>query len=141
MNGLNFKRSAEILRESLETGEDGISQKSLISIPMYYLISHAAELFLKASLLKRGYKERERKNFKCRHHLKELLAKLLEKNVPVTKNTIFLIEGLSNQHKEHDLRYNVLIDNGKSTFLPPIDATFKMLDELFSLTRISTHGI
>jgi len=56
INGSNFRLSAEKLMEGLELDASGRPTK-LTAVPLYFLASHAAELFLKAALLKRGFAE------------------------------------------------------------------------------------
>jgi len=109
-------------------------------MPFYYLASHAAELFLKAALLKRGFSERDLRKPRLRHDLNALLGELVSKGVPVTDSTRKMIEGLGAQHKTHELRFPDLV-RGISVFLPPPSSVFEMLDELFLLTRTSTQGI
>ena len=61
--------------------------------------------------------------------------------VPVTDATEAVIHGLSEQHRTHQLRYTVLVDDGTKTYWPPPSLVFTALDELPGLCRISTHGI
>jgi hypothetical protein len=61
--------------------------------------------------------------------------------VPVTDVTDTVIHGLSEQHKTHQLRYTVLVDDGMKTYWPPPSLVFAALDELLGYCRISTHGI
>jgi hypothetical protein len=75
-----------------------------------------------------------------RHNLNSLLAALQKKGVAVTPESVHLISGLHSQHLSHALRYTVLYDTGKKTYLPPLQLVFAMLDELLMLTRISTQG-
>ncbi len=103
----------------------------LTAIPMYFLASHGAELFLKAALLKRGFAEADLKKHDHRHNLDALLQNVT--------NTV--IHGLSEQHKTHQLRYTVLVDDGRKTYWPPPSLVFAALDELLGPYRISTHGI
>lgn len=139
LNGVNFRMSAEKLTEGLDTDDSGRPTK-LAAVPLYYLASHAAELLLKAALLKRGFDEPTlRKNYG--HNLTALLNELEKKNVPVTTDTVAVVHGLSEQHREHQLRYTVLVDDGKKTYWPPFALVFAALDELLGLTRILTHGI
>lgn len=56
INGSNFRVSAERLMEGLDLDSSGRPTK-LTAVPLYFLASHAAELFLKAALLKRGFAE------------------------------------------------------------------------------------
>jgi hypothetical protein len=140
MNGDNFRASAEKLAENLELDSMGRPTK-LTAVPLYFLASHAAELFLKAALLKRGFAEADLKKLDYRHNLAKLLQEIQSKGVPVSGDTVAVIQGLSEQHKVHQLRYTVLVDDGKKTYWPPLTLVFQALDELLLLTRISTHGV
>ncbi|MGH8003355.1 MAG: hypothetical protein ACRECJ_01345 [Limisphaerales bacterium] len=140
LNGANFRMSAEKLRSTLELDDDDRPTK-LTAIPLYFLASHAAELFLKAALLKRGFDESDLKKYDYRHNLNSLLFELQNKGVSVTDETVATIQGLSEQHKNHVLRYTVLVDDGTKTYWPPLSLIFSMLDELLLLTRISTQGV
>lgn len=139
MNGVNFKMSARKLADDIELGKDGRPAK-LTAIPLYFLASHAVELFLKAALLKRGFDEAKLKKFDYRHNLSGLLAEIQAKNLPVTDDTVGVVQGLSKQHANHQLRYTVLVDDGTKTYWPPLPIVFDALDELLLLCRISTHG-
>jgi len=140
-NGVNFRASAERLSQDITLDSNGRPENKLASVPMYLIASYSAELFLKASLLKRGMSEKDLKKFELRHNLSNLMAKLVEIGVPVSLRTQQIVEGLSSQHESHDLRYTVLQHLGKSSFFPPISDLFDALEELFSLTRISKHGV
>ena len=139
-NGANFQASARKLQADLEL-DDHDRPTSLAAIPLYFLASHAAELFLKAALLKRGFSESKLRQFDYRHDLKALMQELQAKEVPVSRETEALVIGLSEQHQRHTLRYTVLEDDGTSTFWPPLCSVFSALDELLLACRISTHGI
>ncbi len=54
--GANFQHSAQILLDSIKVNNKGLPEKYDV-IPFYFLVSHAAELNLKAALLKRGNSE------------------------------------------------------------------------------------
>ena len=139
LNGVNFRASAEVLANTLDLDQDGRPTR-LTAIPLYFLASYAAELYIKAALLKRGYDEPTlRKRFG--HDLVSLLSALQQKGVSVTNETVATIEGMCDQHKNHALRYTVLVDNGQKTYWPPLPLVFSMLDELLLLTRVSTQGI
>jgi hypothetical protein len=140
LNGSIFQTSAKKLMEGLELDSSGRPAK-LTAIPMYFLASHAAELFLKAALLKRGFAEADLKNFDYRHNLVGLLQEIRDLAVPVTNDTVAVIQGLSEQHRTHRLRYTVLVDDGATTYWPPPSLVFTALDELLTLTRVSTHGV
>ena len=132
---VNFRLSAEKLLPTIELRDDGTSSK-LTAIPFYFLISHAIELLLKSILLKRGYEPSDLRRFHTRHNLDALLKLVENKGLPMTDESRQLIVGLSNQHKEHLLRYHLLIN----PFMPDPNKFWPLLDELLSLTRISTHG-
>lgn len=131
-----FQLSAKELLGSIEVRPDGTPAK-YTAVPFLFLISHAAELYLKAALLKRGHTGNDLKKYDYRHNLKALLRALQEKGVSVTPDTINLIHGLHSQHQTHALRYSVFVE-GQKTYMPPLAATLEMLDELLMLTRIST---
>jgi hypothetical protein len=140
LNGTNFRVSAERLQEGLDL--DGAGRpRQLTAIPLYFLASHAAELFLKAALLKRDVSEAVLKEYDYRHNLAALLEALQEKGVPVSTETASVVHGLSEQHRTHQLRYTVLVDDGARTYWPPLRQVFAALDELLMLTRLSTHGV
>lgn len=139
-NGSLFRMSAEKLMEGLEMDDSGRPTK-LTAIPLYFLASHGAELFLKAALLKRGFAEANLKKYDYRHNLAALLQEIQDKGVPVSNDTVAVIQGLSEQHQTHQLRYTVLVDDGTKTYWPPLSLVFTALDELLLLTRISTHGV
>lgn len=129
-----------MLASTIELDDSG-RPKKLTAIPLYFLASHAAELFLKAALLKRGFSETELKQYDYRHNLEALMNELQKKGVPISLNTTNVVNDLSYQHKMHQLRYTVLLDDGGKTYLPPLIHIFNALDELLMLTRISTHGL
>jgi hypothetical protein len=106
-NGSIFRVSAEKLMKGLELDGSGRPTK-LTAVPLYFLASHAAELFLKAALLKRGFAEASLKKHDYRHNLAALLQEIQNKGVPVTSDTVAVIQGLSGQHQTHQLRYTVL---------------------------------
>jgi hypothetical protein len=139
-NGSIFRLSAEKLMEGLELDAQD-RPTTLTPIPLYLLASHAAELFLKAALLKRGFTETSLKTFGYRHNLAALLQEMQNKGVPVSSDTVAVVQGMSEQHESHQLRYDVLVDDGSKTYWPPLSLVFTALDELLLLTRISTHGV
>lgn len=118
LNAVNFRLSAEKLAKDIELNNSGCP-KQITAIPLYFLANHAAELFLKAALLKRGFHEKELKKQKYRHNLAALIQELELKNVPITENTKKVLEGLSEQHMTHQLRYTILLDDGKKHIVPP----------------------
>jgi HEPN domain-containing protein len=104
------------------------------------LVSHAAELFLKCALLKRGFSPKDLKSSTLRHSLEKLLRELLKKGVPISEPCSQLLLRLSHQHEKHALRYTVFVDDGEPTFTPEPNDLFSMLDELMMAGRIATHG-
>ena len=139
LTGVGFWESAKTIDTTIEKREDG-SPKKVTAIPFYFLTSHAAELFLKSALLKRGWDEQRLKKYEYRHNLDSLLSEVQKIGISVTPETVNLITGLSSQHADHSLRYTALVDNGKKTYWPPLDLVHLALEELLSLTRISTQG-
>src|SRR5882757_5413799 len=83
LTAVNFWQSAQRLDAEMEKNGDG-SPVKITAIPFYFLISHAAELFLKSALLKRGFREIDLKKFDYRHNLDALLEELRKKGVSVT---------------------------------------------------------
>jgi hypothetical protein len=140
-NGSNFCASAEKLSQDLELDKDGRPTTKVTAIPMYFLASHSAELYLKAALFKRGFKESELKKFDYRHNLSALLAEVQKKGVPVSEEAIEVVNSLSQQHQSHQLRYTSWFSSGQKMSWPPLPILFATLDELLLLCRISTHGI
>lgn len=138
--GVAFQSSAKNLCKEIEIDIHDRPTK-LTAIPMYYLASHSAELFLKAALLKRGVVECELKEFAYRHNLSSLLEKLIQKGAPMSEISINCIQGLSEQHRNHQLRYTILNDDGVAAYWPPVGIVFQALEELLLMTRISTHGV
>jgi hypothetical protein len=140
LTGVNFRLAAETLAATMELRSDGRPAK-LTAIPFCFLVSHAAELFLKSALLKRGFVEGDLKKFDYRHNLNPLLQAVQNKGVTVTPETVALVDGLHQQHQAHALRYTALLDDGPPTYMPPPSLVFGMLDELLMLTRIATQGV
>ena len=140
ITAVNFAESARVLSNALLEKEKQVSG-NIMAIPFYYLVSHAAELFLKCALLKRSTSMRELKSVRLRHSLTNLLDELLSKGVPISDATRDLIIVLNQQHETHALRYTALLANGEPTFTPPPDRLFVMLDELMMAGRIATHGV
>jgi HEPN domain-containing protein len=137
--GINFCASAEKLAATLEVDTTG-RPKSLLAIPMYFLASHAAEVYLKAALLKRGYNEKQLRSQDNRHNLTALLIALQDKRATISLNTVALIHELSEQHRLHQLRYSHQ-DGAGTTFYascwPTLAQVFESLDELLLLCRVS----
>lgn len=139
LTGVNFWESAKKLDLTMEKADDDTPLK-ITEIPFYFLASHAAELFLKSALLKRGWDEQQLKKYDYRHNLDALLSEVQKIGIHITPETTNLINGLSGQHADHSLRYTALVDNGQKTYLPPTNLIQSALEELLLLTRISTQG-
>ena len=101
-----------------------------MAVPFYYLISHAAELFLKCALLKRGFSPNDLKSAALRDSIEGLLRELLKKGAPISEPCSELLLKLNHQHEKHALRYTVFVDDGQPTFTPEPEELFSMLDEL-----------
>ena len=140
LQGIGFWESAKTLSAAFETSDDE-PPTSLSAIPFYYLASHAAELLLKSALLKRGFTESDLRTSEYRHSLLALLQALKDKGLAISQDTVNVVNGLHSQHETHALRYTVLVDDGKKTYMPPPSMVFAMLDELMMLTALSTQGM
>jgi hypothetical protein len=139
MTATSFRLSAELLDASFSEKGEGMP-RNYRSTPFYYLISHACELLLKAALLKRGVTPQQLRRAELRHNLQALLEQLEAQGVHISPSSRTIVRGLSGQHKEHDLRYTALLDDGKPTYTPePIDV-YRMLDELLMATRLQLQG-
>jgi len=134
LTGVNFWESAKKLDSVMEKTGDNTPIK-VTAIPFYFLVSHAAELFLKSALLKRGWNEQQLKKYDYRHNLDSLLCELQSIGIIVTPETANLINRLSPQHADHSLRYKA-----QKIYLPPTNLIHSALEELLLLTRISTQG-
>jgi len=100
---VSFWESAKVLSESCPYKKN--NPKSVVTIsPFFYLSSHACELFLKSSLLKRDITEQDLKRRNIRHDLIKLLKILEEKSVVITKDTKEVIHKLNDVHSTHKLR-------------------------------------
>ena len=140
MTAVVFMENAKILHGVFaDKGEPLVGNR--MAVPFYYLVSHAAELFLKCALLKRGLSPIALKSSTLRHSLENLLRELLKKGVPISEQSSQLLLCLSHQHEKHALRYTVFIANSGPTFTPEPQELFLMLDELMMAGRISTHGV
>ena len=140
LTGTNFWESAKKLDATMEKHSDSSSAK-IAAIPVYFLISHAIELFLKSALLKRGWSKSDLKKFDYRHNLELLMVEIQKLGVVITPETVEIVTKLSEQHFYHSLRYSALTDDGIKTYMPPTGSVNSVLEELLSLTRISTQGV
>lgn len=140
MTGVVFMENARILAREFENkGESTVGNP--MGVPFYYLVSHAAELFLKCALLKRGFSPNDLKSSALRHSLENLLRELLKKGVPISEPSSQLLLKLNHRHETHALRYTVFTDDGEPTFTPEPEDLLSMLDELMLAGRIATHGV
>ena len=140
MTGVVFMKNAKILNRAFEdNGESTIANP--MAVPFYYLVSHAAELFLKCALLKRGFSPNDLKSSTLRHSLENLLGELSKKGVPISDTCSQLLLELNHQHEKHALRYTVFMDDGEPTSTPKPEDLFSMLDEVMMAGRIATHGV
>lgn len=135
-----FTHNAKILSHAFEERGEGVVGNRMAA-PMYYLVSHAAELLLKCALFKRGVSPSDLKSVAIRHSLEGLLDELLRKGVPISEPCSQLLRKLSHQHERHALRYTVFVDDGEPVFTPQSEELFSMLDELMMAGRITTHGV
>jgi hypothetical protein len=139
-SGQNFWICAKKLEKSIKLDKDKVPLKPLLAVPYYFLVSHSAELFLKAALLKRGVSVHELKKADIRHNLYNLLQKLKSKGLVISERTELVVKDLDEQHRTHTLRYLNLCAGLSKLRFPPLCCVNYALDELFSLCAISTQG-
>ena len=130
---MNFVSSSQRLHDSLT--DDGFAvELNPLAVPLYYLATHAAELYLKAALLKNGAIEGNVKH----HNISRLVEELKDKGATFSKPTITVLSDLAEQHKRHLLRYNSTNPNDV-VFTPNVEAVFLMLQELQMLSGRRTR--
>jgi hypothetical protein len=127
-----FRSCINTLFEEMDKTPEGMPA-NLACLPAYYLASHAMELLLKAALLKRGTSLKQLKGPDVRHNLKKL-ADLLSVHVIITDTTLRLIGALTQQHKQHFLRY------GGPATLPHPQWLLEGLDELLQLCAVGRRA-
>jgi hypothetical protein len=98
--------------------------------PVYYLVSHAAELFLKALVVSHRLPIRWEHN----HDLVGLLGELEVIGVKVIPASRKVLEELSPEHKGHSLRYDAFFV-GEGGFQSNEQQLFTMLEELERLAE------
>jgi hypothetical protein len=99
--------------------------------PLYYLVSHAAELFLKALVVSYDLPiERE-----YNHDLVALLRELEAIEVNVTAASRNVLEELSPEHRRHLLRYDAFFVGSEGGFQSNEQQLFIMLAELKRLAE------
>jgi hypothetical protein len=140
LTATSFRLSAELLEKSFEEKFEGMPQ-NYRSTPFYYLVSHACELLLKSALLKRGFTPDRLRRNDIRHNLQSLLEHLELQGVDISPSSSVIVRGLSRQHKDHELRYTALLDNGKPTYTPEPADIYSTLDELLLATRLQAGSL
>lgn len=106
------------------------------SIPFYYLTHHAAELLLKCALLKRGVDQKKLREIGLRHNLRALADDLLKLGGNLSSDAMRLIDAISDQHRDHHLRYEALFEDSR-VITPPAEAMFSALEEILLAGRVS----
>jgi HEPN domain-containing protein len=124
LTGMIFTASARRLARSFAKDGEPIT-KNPQAVPLYYLVSHAAELFLKALVLGHGLPIQQKHN----HDLMGLLGEAEKFGLKVSARTRKVLEELSPVHKQHSLRYSVFIVE-KVVFQSTEQEVFEMLKEL-----------
>jgi hypothetical protein len=119
-----FTKSAERLAKCFADEKWQISNTPQ-AVPLYYLVSHAAELYLKALVVSHGLQIQWEHN----HDLVGLLGELESIGVKVTTASRKVLEELSPEHKGHSLRYDAFF-LGKGGFQSNEKQLFTMLEEL-----------
>jgi hypothetical protein len=130
----SFWESAKVLYINRTVKSDG--HTSLINLPpVYYLVSHACELFLKGALLKRGISEKDLKRQHIRHNLNGLVDALNKAGLDLTEDTKNLINTLSLIHEKHYLRYFLVVNHDMySITMASIEDA---MEELLMATRLN----
>jgi hypothetical protein len=136
LTAMNFEASAQRLHASF-AADGKVVELNALAVPFYYLVSHAAELYLKAALLKNGATEGELKKRDRGHNLFQLVEDLKNKGATFGKTTDTILTELSDQHRRHLLRYNSM-EADDVVFTPNAEAIFKMLQELHILSGLRT---
>lgn len=131
LTGTSFWKSAEILNEHRVRHK----RANMTTVPpFYYLVSHAAELFLKSALLKRGVLPANLKKPNIRHNLLGLLELLENYGSPISVLTKRVVGLLGELHKDHYMRYRFIVRCGAYK-LPP-EEIYKALQELLMSSRL-----
>jgi hypothetical protein len=119
-----FRESARRLAKCFADEKWQITNNSQAA-PLYYLVSHAAELFLKALAASHGLLIQ----WEHKHDLVGLLGELEAMGVKVTPAARKVIEELSPEHRGHSLRYDAFFV-GEGGFQSNEQQLFSMLEEL-----------
>jgi hypothetical protein len=82
-----------------------MESETILMRPIYWEISHAIELALKAFLLSTGMTEGELRGPAVRHNLRELLDRALANDLALPNDVIGVIQGLSPAHAAFYFRY------------------------------------
>ena len=133
LTATNFRMSAEVLQQEMASRGECLPG-NIRAIPFYYLMSHAVELLLKTALLKRGVSSDELKRYQLGHRLDKLLKVLIDRGVPLSDDTVQIVDLLSEQHARHVLRYSALKE-GEPIFTPEPSSIFAACDELLLAGR------
>jgi hypothetical protein len=120
-----FTKSAQRLAKCFADDKWQITNNAEAA-PVYYLVSHAAELFLKALAVSHGLPIRWEHN----HDLVGLLGELEAIKVKVTPASRKVLEELSPEHKRHLLRYDAFFLGNEGGFQSNEQQLFTMLEEL-----------
>lgn len=72
---------------------------------MYFLLTHAFELFFKAYLAARGVAKKETREPKLRHNLPALLSLCEQMKLPAVADLREYISSLHEMNQDHDFRY------------------------------------
>jgi hypothetical protein len=137
LTATSFRMSADAVRAHYKSRDEDMPG-NYRATPYYFLVSHASELMLKAALLKRGVAEPTLKKGRVRHDLLALLHDLEQHDVTISPNAAVTLSLLSRQHRDHDLRYTALLDDGVSVATPDPEDVETLLDELLMCTRLRT---
>src|SRR5580658_9519128 len=86
LEAMAFRDGARRLNNSFEAEGQTLEglEGNRMALPFYYLVSHAAELFLKAALFKRGLTDDDLRKYAVRHSLRALREALQSKGLSIS---------------------------------------------------------
>ena len=124
----------------LENNDDEAGQTIISYQPVYFLVCHATELYLKGALLKRGFTHADLKKPKLRHNLIGLAEALAKSGVSIPRHRMEEIGQLSYFHSQHLLRYG-LFRIGADTFHLTVAGLERYFSDLLGYCHSSSNPI
>jgi hypothetical protein len=131
LTGVAFWDCAKSTQSTIKTRYGDPTEMEII--PYLFLVAHAAELLLKAALIRRGYSEKYLTSKPIRHNLSKLVDLLVKNGVSLSGSTTDLINGLTEDHEKFAYRYGQAFFR-KTNKPAPMDDLNEMLFEILNLT-------